>query len=96
MLIPYALVATVVTGYVMLVDYPQQRTVQFLLLAGAASLLLVAVVCRPRKVAAYSADQYYPTVPQYFGTGPNNRPVMFYDGEVYDFVHNDPTAPSTK
>ena len=24
---------------------------------------------------------------------PNDRPVMTYKGEVYDFVHNDPTAP---
>lgn len=97
MLIPYALVATAVTGCVMLVDYPQQQTVQLSLLGGAVVLLLMAAVCRPRKVVAYPADQYYrPTVPQYFGTGPNDRPVMFYKGEVYDFVHNDPTAPSMK
>ena len=24
---------------------------------------------------------------------PNDRPVMTYKGKVYDFVHNDPTAP---
>ncbi len=25
----------------------------------------------------------------------NDRPVMWYKGEVFDFIHNDPTASST-
>lgn len=86
-------------GLMMAMNYPQQRIVQLGLPAGVAALLLLLVACRkPRNATAYSVPQYYhpAPVPQYFGTGPNDRPVMFHKGEPFDFVHNDPTAPDVK